>query len=407
MPLLTCLILLYYLYLLLERRANDMARRSFLHVIHVNGIRGKTGTCRALDAVLRSKYRVFTKTTGTDAAVIDVNGNELPIRRIGPASIGEQIRIMRRAKREGAEILIIECMAVNPALQKASQEQIVRGDISVITNVRYDHILDMGETKEEIADALSAVIPDHGLLVTADPDGSRWFEGACRALGTELVLCPSSGDSSDNIAIAHIIAERLGIGEEEFAHHLQQIQEDFGVSRLYRVCGPDGVPYSFLNLFSVNDPESTEAGFRKILSASDQHPAPAVAFLYNHRADRPDRALLFAKHFFPNHRDVPLYLCGSGLSLPTRLFLAAGVGTIRFLPARHFGAKPPAVFPDISGHPRARHILPNLPEGSLLVGIGNIKGVGYSLIEELDASTRAPATDAGVKQNTCQRGRIL
>ena len=116
------LILLYFLYLILEYRANALARRSFLHVIHVNGIRGKTGTCRTLDALLRAKYRVFTKTTGTDAAVIDVSGQEMPLKRIGPASISEQIRIMRRARREGAEILVIECMAVNPVLQRAAQE---------------------------------------------------------------------------------------------------------------------------------------------------------------------------------------------------------------------------------------------------------------------------------------------
>ena len=89
MILLYTAIILYLLYLFLEHRQNEAARRSFLHVIHVNGIRGKTGTCRTLDAVLRAKYKVFTKTTGTDAAVIDTEGREIPIRRIGPASIGE------------------------------------------------------------------------------------------------------------------------------------------------------------------------------------------------------------------------------------------------------------------------------------------------------------------------------
>ena len=51
MILLFTAIILYLLYLFLEHRQNEAARRSFLHVIHVNGIRGKTGTCRTLDAV--------------------------------------------------------------------------------------------------------------------------------------------------------------------------------------------------------------------------------------------------------------------------------------------------------------------------------------------------------------------
>ena len=378
------LILLYFLYLILEYRANALARRSFLHVIHVNGIRGKTGTCRTLDAVLRAKYRVFTKTTGTDAAVIDVSGQEMPLKRIGPASISEQIRIMRRARREGAEILVIECMAVNPVLQRAAQEQILKADISVITNVRYDHILDMGETKEEIAASLSGVIPEKGLLVTADPEGDRWFGAACRASGTELIVCPSSGDASDNIAIARIIAEKLGIEEETFSNRLSQVQEDFGVSRLYKVSGPDGTPYLFLNLFSVNDPESTEAGLRRVLSELDRRQASSYSFLYNHRLDRPDRALLFARHFFPRYTEVPLYLCGPGLSLPARLFSEAGVKTIIPLPDKSDDARAFARSSQVSGLTQSSRILPNLPEGSLLVGIGNIKGPGYSLIMELD-----------------------
>ena len=331
MILLFTAIILYLLYLFLEHRQNEAARRSFLHVIHVNGIRGKTGTCRTLDAVLRAKYKVFTKTTGTDAAVIDTEGREIPIRRIGPASIGEQIRILRRAHREGADILVIECMAVNPVLQKAAQEQIVKGDISVITNVRYDHILDMGETREEIAESLSAVIPDHGLLVTADPEAEQHFGDACRRKNTELISCPSDGD-----------------------------------------------PYHFLNLFSVNDPESTEANFRKALKDFPEGTSPSgVCFLYHHRTDRPDRALLFARHFFPLHPDIPLYLCGPGLPLPKRLFAEAGVKDIRILPL-------PRTKRGYSDPGAALRFLPNLPEGTLLVGIGNIKGYAHTLIEQLN-----------------------
>ena len=375
MLILSTAVILYFLYLFLEYRQNEKARRSFLHVIHVNGIRGKTGTCRTLDAVLRAKYRVFTKTTGTDAAVIDTEGREMPIRRLGPASIGEQIRILRRAYKEGAEVLVIECMAVNPVLQKAAQEQIVKGDISVITNVRYDHILDMGETREEIASSLSAVIPDHGLLVTADPEAEKHFGELCRKKGTELVSCPSEGDASDNIRIARVIAERLGISREEFEERLSGIHEDFGVSRVYRVSGPDGVPYRFLNLFSVNDPESTESNLQKALQ--EYRDVPGVAFLYHHRTDRPDRALLFARHFFPLHKDIPLYLCGPGLPLPQRLFADAGVKDIRVIHvprAKRAYAAPGS----------ALQYLPNLPEGTLLAGIGNIKGFGYTLIEQLN-----------------------
>ena len=38
--------------------------------------------------------------------------------------------------------------------QKISEEKIVRADIGVITNVRYDHLDEMGESLEEITNSL-------------------------------------------------------------------------------------------------------------------------------------------------------------------------------------------------------------------------------------------------------------
>ena len=169
---LTCSLILlagYLFWLLGEAYINRRARRSFRHVIHVSGIRGKTTTCRLIDAHLRQAgLRVFTKTTGTDPVYIDTSGVEHPIRRHGPPHIGEQLSMIRRAWREGAEILILECMAVSPELQRVAQQQMVQGDWNVITNVRYDHIFEMGESLEEIAESLSAVIPSGGVLFTGD-----------------------------------------------------------------------------------------------------------------------------------------------------------------------------------------------------------------------------------------------
>ena len=73
----------YILYLVWEKWANDRYLASFRHVIHVNGIRGKTGVCRLIDAALRGAgYKVFTKTTGSTPLIIDTAGQERPL---GPA----------------------------------------------------------------------------------------------------------------------------------------------------------------------------------------------------------------------------------------------------------------------------------------------------------------------------------
>jgi len=84
----------YLAWLLWEGYANRRARHAFRHVIHVNGIRGKTATCRLIDAQLRrAGFKVFTKTTGTAPLYIDTAGVEHSIFRRGPANIIEQAAI--------------------------------------------------------------------------------------------------------------------------------------------------------------------------------------------------------------------------------------------------------------------------------------------------------------------------
>ena len=351
---------LLLLYFFIEKCINEACLRSFTAVIHVNGIRGKTSTCRYIDAALRSRYQVFTKTTGTDAKIINVEGEELPVKRLGPANIHEQLRIIRRAKQEGAQILILECMAVNPELQKIAQEQIVKSSITVITNVRYDHIFEMGDSLEEIAASLSATIPENGTLYTADAEGARWFEERCRKKNCRLVLCPPTGTASENIGIARAISASLGVTEEEFKASLPKVKEDFGIRRLYPVRNQKDEVFHFLNLFSANDPQSTAHLVEEVRSSY-----PSVCFLYNHREDRPDRALLFARYFFSRYRDCTVFLTGRGAPLPKRLFQKAGVTDLRIVSD-------------------CRNCLEEMAGGALLIGIGNIKGPGYRLIEELE-----------------------
>ena len=322
---------LILLYFLIENRVNRACLASFKTVIHVNGIRGKTSTCRCIDAALRTRYKVFTKTTGTDAMMIHTDGTETPVRRLGPANIHEQLRIIRKARREGAEILILECMAVNPELQKIAQEQIVRSSITVITNVRYDHVFEMGDTLEEIAQSLSSTIPQGGTLYTADSRAAALFREKCGEKDCRLVLCPAESVAQENISIAREVAASLGVTGEEFNRSLSAVREDFGTRRIYRMKNRNGEVFHFL---------------------------------YNHREDRPDRALLFARYFFPHYKEHTVFLTGKGAFLPKRLFSGAGLTDLR-------------VTPDY------RDCL-DLPEGSLLIGIGNIKGPGYEMIKTLE-----------------------
>lgn len=343
-----CITAVYVVCLLCEKRANDKRLSSFQYVVHVNGIRGKTSVCRLLDAVSRERgYRVFTKTTGTTPFYIDTHGIEHRILRRGPAQLREQLSIIRKASREQADVLILECMAVNPGLQRIAQEQMVKGNFNVITNVRYDHIFEMGATLDTIAQSLAGTIPANGLLLTADEHYFPYFKDICGKKHTQAIFCrpDANGAMSENMAIAREAAKYLGLSDAEFQRSIAGYQEDFGSHRLY----PLRQGASFLNLFSVNDPLST----KKILEVYAEDPGETV-FIYNHRQDRPDRLLLFASHFFPEVACKKIVVTGENRLLAKRLLLKNGCSNVET------AKNPEAVL--------------KAEAASLFVGIGNIRG---------------------------------
>lgn len=343
---------------ILEKKRLMRSRRQLRTVIHVNGIRGKTTTCRMLDAVLRERMPVLTKTTGTDPRILHTDGRDLPIRRLGPANIHEQVRTINLAAREGAKVAVLECMAVRPELQRISEEQIVHADIAVITNVRYDHVLEIGDSLQAIAASLAGMIPYNGKLYTADEAFFPFFAERAAARNSAAVLCrPENGDDA-NAAIVRAIAVDMGLTEAEIDAGLAHVQADPGMEALYTVSGNLGT-FHLLNLFAANDPQSALERLRPFVGAYND-----IRFVYNNRLDRPDRLELFASRFFPAYPKTQVMLLGDAYPLARRLLLRHSPG-LRVARAAHWKA-----------------LLDTSP-GTLLVGLGNTKGEAMRMLDTL------------------------
>ena len=137
--------------------------------IHVNGTRGKSTTTRLIAAGLREAgFKVLAKTTGTLPRLILEDGTEVSIKRRGNANIIEQLKIFTEAVKRKVNVLVIECMAVSPELQWVSEHKMVKSTIGVITNVRQDHLEEIGPEPNDMAEALKLTIPQNGILVTAE-----------------------------------------------------------------------------------------------------------------------------------------------------------------------------------------------------------------------------------------------
>lgn len=353
-------------YLALEQRRVLKDRAKLRHVVHVNGIRGKSTTTRLIDAGLRAGgWKVFCKTTGTVPMTIGVDNVARPLFRRGRANINEQLRILHRAAQEDAEILVLECMAVDPKLQNVAQHRMVRGDVGVITNVRLDHTAEMGETLEEICDSLSNTIPKDGVLFTADERFAPRLRRNGEKLGCETVLALPDGtepdfDFPENVALALAVCQRLGVAREKALEGMLHYQRDPYALSIHRL--PGGC--IFINGMSINDPQSTEMVCRRVMEKYGWQERELLLVINN----RPDRG----------YRTEHMAMVARALA-PRRVWL---LGASQATVSRRIRRDVPGV--EIVGFRRAEELpFGELNEKTVVFAVGNVAGPGHELMKRI------------------------
>lgn len=375
----TVLLVLLLLYGVWESRNHLFHLRSIPIRIHVNGTRGKSSVTRLIAAGLRAGgRRVIAKTTGTKPRIILEDGRELPIFRVGPANIIEQLMVVRLAWERRAEMLVIECMAVQPHLQQVSERRIIRSTTGVITNARADHLDQMGPTVRDVAQALSSTIPDRGILFTSDGEWLPVFEENARARGSGVVFADpgavSAGDLAgfpyvehpDNVALALAVAAHFDVPREAALRSMQRANPDPGVLRAYCV-GFHNKSVTFYNAFAANDRDSTLLIWRRLgLENTVEHP---VFVVINNRGDRLQRSEQFARMMAEDLEARCFFLLGDFTHATQEIALRLGLGPERIV---NLGNAPASeVF---------ESILTKTERAASVLGMGNIKGSGEELV---------------------------
>ncbi|MEU4565900.1 poly-gamma-glutamate synthase PgsB [Micromonospora sp. NPDC023956] len=240
------------------------------HRVLVNGIRGKSSITRLCAGALRGGGKVVVaKTTGTAARFIFPDASEEPVhRKFGIANVVEQIGIVRRAAVYHPDSLVIECMAVMPALQEINQSKLIRSNIGVLCNVREDHLAEMGPTLDDVARSLSRSMPVGGICITAERDRLAILEQEAARRDCRLIAVDPESVSDremagfgwitfkENVAIALAVAEQLGVDRRSALAGMWSAPPDPGVLSVARVLY-EGKRVRFANIFAANDPEST------------------------------------------------------------------------------------------------------------------------------------------------------
>jgi poly-gamma-glutamate synthase PgsB/CapB len=361
--------------------------------IHVNGTRGKSSVVRLLAGALRAQgIRVCAKASGSLPRMIMPDGTEYPIHRAGHANIIEHLRIIGVAAREGAEALVIECMALQPRLQSLSELTMIRSTHGVITNARADHLDVMGPGERDVARALLGTCPERAVLFTAEQDFRDDFEAACADRGTRLVaLSPADFDAvsdremarfpyvehKQNVALALAVARELGVPREVALRGMVAAVPDVGALREYEL-DFFGRRIVVVNGFAANDPVSTGQIWNLTL---DAHPeVERRIMVVNCRFDRPDRSRQLGEAV-PRWRPADRYLLvGSGTYVFARTAVAAGLRPGLLTPLE--GMDRAGVFEEIVGA---------CGRNTLVMGIGNIGGIGLELVRHFRNRARPDA----------------
>ena len=361
--------LLYVLYLFFEKINLDKNRKNLKYIIHINGIRGKSTVSRLIDAGLRAGgYKVFTKTSGTSPRIIDTNAKEFEINRQGKANIREQISVITWASKEKAEVLILECMAVKPELQYVCENKILKSDIVAITNVREDHLDEMGDSLDKIADSLSNTIPKKATFFTADKNYFNFFKNRCEDKNTRAFLSKNIKneyweiDFPNNIALAIDICKYLNVDEKIALEGMRTYHKDPGSLKVLTYLNKKNFRIFFVNTLAANDPDSTEIILDRVCIKTYWNNERYL--LVNNRADRLSRLKQFVNFTikFENRFDKIL-ISGENKNLFYKYLLKNRIDKNRII-----------ILSD-------EKYFENIEDDSLIFAVGNICRLGKKLVD--------------------------
>jgi poly-gamma-glutamate synthase PgsB/CapB len=347
--------------------------------IHVNGSRGKSSVTRLIAAGLRAGgLKTLAKTTGTAPRIIDEKGKDRIIHRLRDASIGEQVRLLRNFAKKKPAAVVLECMAVNPQYQWVAEQNMIQSTVSVITNVRPDHLDEMGYTLQDNAMSLSNTIPFNGKLVTSEKEMGSLLEQVSEKRNTEFNMVVGDGvtpeymgrfpylEHRDNVALALKVCELSGVEKETALEGMVHTPPDPGATIIWEL-NCNGTPNYFVNVFAANDPTSTLDIWNQLQETIQDAP---VCIFFNTRDDRRYRTSQILSLIYKQIKPERLIIRGKNL---------------------------PAVFHDYQKeNPGIKtHQLPNKVgikemvsefsqfENYYIVGIGNMVGWGEKFVHDL------------------------
>ncbi|MES2858450.1 MAG: hypothetical protein V4704_04640 [Pseudomonadota bacterium] len=283
------------------------------------GTRGKSGTERLKAAVLNGLgLRVLSKTTGCEAMFLFGHPNRalsemFLFRPYDKATIWEQARLMRMAAALDSDVMLWECMGLNPGYVRVLQHDWMRDDVSTITNCFPDHEDIQGPAGVDLPLVIREFIPPHGELYTSEENMLPYLADRAEVLGTRLtatgwldigLLTPDLlarfpyQEHPANVALVARMFEGMGL-RRDFAlkEMADRVVPDLGVLKVYPEATFERRRIEFINGMSANERHGCLSNWARTGMGAhrlDVDPQVWTVTVVNNRADRVARSQVFA-----------------------------------------------------------------------------------------------------------------
>lgn len=366
---------------LLEFQFHQYSLNSIPLRIHVNGTRGKSSVTRLVAAGLRAGgVRTFAKTTGTAPRVIDADGKDRIIHRLRLPSIGEQVRLLRYFAGEKPDAVVMECMAVQPQYQWIAEHQMVKSHIGVITNVRPDHLEEMGPTEDDVAYSLSNTIPIGGIFITGEDQKPELLKSISKQNKSKFIRSDETSitkkelesfsylEHPSNIAVALDVCKQAGVERGIALAGMHKVQPDVGALIVWTLSSGEKI-FKFINGMAANDPVSTLQIWKVISDRYSSDKESCVFF--NSRDDRPVRTKQMIELTLKDIKPKNFIIRGDKVDNIIGKFSHYSPSTnVQTLSLNE------SIKSSIA-------LIKKLPNNTLIYAIGNQVGVGQTLLESI------------------------